>query len=190
MDNATSQVLLGSLLGDGCITKNTAACKNYCFKEMHGPEQREYVAWKGKMLSPFSPIICGKLRPELFTKTKPFFTAIREEMYGQQSQKNKMPSRAFAELDHLGLLVWYLDDGTWQQGQLNIKCELFSTEDVGKIVELLNERLGLDMKVYDYSYTRLISFRKPSANKVLPIWKELFHTHGIPSSMMYKLMGE
>lgn len=116
MDASTYQVLLGSILGDGCITKNTKKCKNYCFKEMHGPEQREYVAWKGEMLKQLGTIVCGKTRPELFTKTMPYFTKLRELVYGNKAEKNRLPDDLFQSTDALGLLVWFLDDGTWQQG--------------------------------------------------------------------------
>ena len=87
MNKTTYQILIGSLLGDGCIAKNNSKCKNYSFKEMHCVEQSEYVEWKAKMLSCFGAIYCGK-RPELFTKTKKLFTRLRKEMYDDKNHKH------------------------------------------------------------------------------------------------------
>jgi hypothetical protein len=187
MNKIAHQVLLGSLLGDGGISKNNPRCKNYCFKEMHGPAQREYVDWKSKQLACFGSIACGKVRPELFTWTRPMFTTLREEIYGEHTKKSFLPKHQFKDLNHLGLLVWYLNDGTWGKGQMTIRCELFNNADLEWITGHLNHKLKLDMKLYDYGYTRHVSLRAGSRDKVLPIWKKLFKQHSIPQSMAYKL---
>jgi len=181
MNKTTYQIILGSMLGDGGITKNDPACKNYCFKE--------YVVWKTKMLSELGAKCYTQKRPELFTATRPIYTRIRKEMYGIQNHKNKI-MKSHKNIDLFGLLIWYLDDGTWQQGQLSIKCESFPKNDLSNLISLINKKYQLSLVVYDYEYTRMIAFRKASAKKVLPKWHDLFKKHDIPSTMKYKLTGE
>lgn len=188
MNRVAFQILIGSMLGDGCITKNTRLCKNYCFREMHGESQREYVVWKAAQLG-FGAIACGK-RPELFTRTMPIFTRLRNEFYGTSDQKCLLPKSHYKFLNELGLLIWYLDDGTWQQGQLAIKCELFDVDDLQWLVDQLNTKMGLSLRIYDYDYTRLIAFRKSSRENIMPAWQELMRVYKIPSSMSYKLVGK
>lgn len=157
---------------------------------MHGIEQREYVEWKAHMLAECGAKLGNGARPELFSWTRPIFTRLRAEAYGDKNHKNTVTDHHYKYLDLFGLLIWYLDDGTWQQGQLNIKCESFAKAKLECLSRKLNNRYGLDLKVYDYPYTRIVAFRKASRDKVLPVWHECFERYEMPKSMLYKLNGE
>lgn len=48
------QLVIGSLLGDGCLRKTTGPLENSYYTEQHGPDQYGYLQYKSKLLEPFS----------------------------------------------------------------------------------------------------------------------------------------
>ena len=111
-DNTTFQLLIGSMLGDGCISK-AADCKNYMFCEGHSVKQLDYLQWKADKLSCFMPRWNSRKNPLICTVYHPIFTSLRDAFYPSRSKCNKclMPMELLSKLDLFGLMIWYLDDG-------------------------------------------------------------------------------
>lgn len=128
LDNFTFQLLIGSLLGDGCVKKNghnkNFNVRNLIFNEMHVYPQEPYTEWKAGFLSIFHPRIHTKRRKtnckrgwtikcELSTVSHPIFTFLRDKFYASRSRCDKsiLPMDILSQLDLFGLMIWYLDDG-------------------------------------------------------------------------------
>jgi hypothetical protein len=199
ISNEAYQVLMGSILGDGGITKQSRG-KEYLFKELHGIEQKDYLEWKRMMLSQFCPCQISGKKPTFSTPTHPIFKILRNEFYNESEQrKSYIPLKYIEKLDALGLLVWYLDDGDTPHCP-NINSVLFDEQNLKDVVEIINNKLDLSLSVRvkssswrikkGYKPCKLIRFGANDRNKIMPIWGELFEKHKLPECMRYKLFKQ
>jgi hypothetical protein len=130
LSNTTYQILIGSILGDGCIAKERRERTKgnpYSYVECHALDQEDYVYWKADMLKEFNTRINGitEKYDERYDKTyykrsfsaptSSVFKTIREDFYEKRENgrwgKILLPEQWLKKLDLLGLLIWYLDDG-------------------------------------------------------------------------------
>jgi len=111
VNNEEFQVLIGSLLGDGCIIIPTG-CKNAIYEEPKKSSDEEYLKWKAKILRRFGPRLCyanGYIK--LYTRVHPELTELRKRWY--PNGKRSIVPGDVEKLDALGLAVWYQDDGSY-----------------------------------------------------------------------------
>jgi len=201
-----TQILLGSILGDGCIRLNGARrCqRNYIFYEGHRSAQTEYVAWKCSRLSvlntKFSNSIDGN-KPEMWTTSYSMFTELRHRIYGYGTIANKahIPIDVFSKLDLFGLLIWYLDDGYLGYPKISeernhapsIAAKGWNYDDLSKLIEFINLQFSLSLYIYLSKHrggqNKNIKFTARDKHEVFPVWQNLFREHKIPSCMAYKL---
>ncbi len=116
------QVLLGSLLGDGYIEY---AHNNFYYREKHGPKQQDYLIWKSKLLpleTKYSEYVSYDKRQRQDGSCYGFYRycCIRSKASPQLKksyilvyQDNHGLSRMLDKLKVVGLLIWYLDDGSY-----------------------------------------------------------------------------
>lgn len=212
LEDSEIQVLLGSVLGDGCVTKanSVANLRNYCFVESHCQSQVPYLEWKAVMLKRFHPSIGSLFLPsghiygkpinvepqrKMTTASHPIFSLIRKTVYAKNLKgrwhKTYIPESGFLEhLNLFGLLIWYLDDGTSgrnrnTEGPLtpSISSSLFHKADLERLVIHLNTKFGLSLSVKGDT----IQLGAASRDKLLPIWSKLVQQYGLPRCMYYKL---
>jgi len=206
--NVTWQVLIGSLLGDGGLKRNTggrnrSTCRNYYFCTAHSEYQRPYVEWKREKLAIFHPSRVAKRRPEFSTCSHLIFTNLHPLVYSPQFTRRTdlIPELAYTGLDLLGLLVWFLDDGSCGFGpgverkgrgcSLSIAAMSYGSVQLGRMAAVLNDRFGLSFYVKEQRWKDKMNYhlKIPYADwpVLLPVWKRLFSQHGIPSCMAYKV---
>lgn len=173
------QVLAGSSLGDGCITRRTNTYAPILI-ENHSPAQEEYVQWKAVQLSSLKPTITyhknggyGDQHVRLTTKAFDCLTWLLEARYPE-------PNRDLIEsLDALGWAVWFMDDGSGGDDKVRLCTNGRSLESIEMIRDVLKTKWGLDTSV---NPQRVISFLGKSREAFL----QLISPHVIPS-MEYKL---
>lgn len=210
LDNTTYQVIVGSILGDGSIGGKIDRYRNFQFYECHESKQNDYVDWKTNILKEqfLAKSWYKKGGKEMQTATHPIFTLLRDEFYPERihSRKQIMPTNRIEKLDELGLLIWYLDDGTHgrKKNRLGkvlprlyptIAAKGWRDDDLEEAVRIINKNLGLEMKVL-YSKWRchgreeinkIVRIPAKSRDKLLPIWNKLAEEHNIPECFNYKL---
>ncbi|MBT4661502.1 MAG: hypothetical protein HOC18_06325 [Candidatus Marinimicrobia bacterium] len=217
LDNTTYQVIIGSILGDGSIRGKLDRYRNFQFYECHESKQNDYVDWKTNILKEQflakswykNRVGCGgNSGREMQTATHPIFTLLRDEFYPERihSRKQIIPTNRIEKLDELGLLIWYLDDGTHgrRKNRLGkvlprlyptIAAKGWRDDDLEEAVRIINKNLGLEMKV-SYSKWRchgredinkIVRIPAKSRDKLLPIWNKLAEEHNIPECFNYKL---
>jgi hypothetical protein len=213
IDNVTLQLILGSILGDGCITTTVTTkgkCRDSHFEEFHHGPQNDYTTWKAGHLSIFHArakvvtrifrdqktgatkrVLISKLR----TKNHRIFTDLRPLIYREDMRQ---PAKyfihdLFQRMDLLGLMIWYLDDGTnGGKSTSSIAAKGWKRPDLDKLCESLNEKYGLSLHV------TLILDDNPGENKnvcipaatrdiVFPIWQQYARDFNLPDCMLYKL---
>jgi hypothetical protein len=131
-DNIQLSILYGSLLGDGCLWKPkpkiikrngkqyVGKTQSYQFEEEHTDKQKEYIAWKTKMFSPFS--ILSEINRS-FGKTHKLIirpgrgkNPLKEQLNELHrvfypNGKKILPLGFEKSLDKIALAVWFFDDG-------------------------------------------------------------------------------
>jgi len=200
LSDIEKSVLFGCLFGDGCVcfnnrTENTEAI----FTSTHCTKQIDYNIWKSTILSRFGPRLYEEktsghgVYSRFCTCCHPIFTQLRAGLYGDTG-KERLPLMFVRELGYLGLLIWYLDDGSLnsrdysntigiRRGYMTIAIEKILYSEVAGAVDCINEELGLSLLFR----SSVIYFETESMVKLIPIFEELFLRYDIPDCMLYKL---
>ena len=184
------QILLGSLLGDGCIT--TKNSKKFTYREMHSIKQEDYLLWKNKYLNFnfYRHEFLGKTRVEIRKENKNF-----KKYYDlfYINGKKAVNRRSLDTLNEIGLAYWYLDDGHYPY---RTDCIVLSTQTFGlkgnKIIQkYFKERWDIDCKVqkrhderYDKRRYNLCINAKETKRFI-----ELIKTHVLEIPSMYYKIG-
>lgn len=110
-------ILLGKILGDGCLEQNG---KNVRLKIDHGANQKDYVLWlydefKNIALKPYEISFQDKRNAQIYkhwrfaTYSLSIFNTWRKLFY--PNGHKIIPKKVIELLNPLSLAVWYMDDG-------------------------------------------------------------------------------
>src|ERR1700732_2234449 len=105
------ELIVGSLLGDGCLLRTTAG---FCFRVHHGLRQRDYVAWKYSFLEKFvraGPRITGRAA-HFRTISHPEMLLMRPRFYDVAGRRRVDAQFLGRELTPFSLAIWFMDDGS------------------------------------------------------------------------------
>lgn len=191
--NDLKQLLIGSLLGDGCFCSVGGKTKNMCLSIAHSDKQKEYLEYKWEILRKYdlvSPIVEYHINNARYSrelvgyrfksKLHPIFTNVRLKYY--DSNGHKRIFKEFVEdIDALGLAIWYMDDGFVTKNSCILSTCSFTLEEQSLLADILLKKFDLHFTVgkHDNSmYLRAGDFTK---------FVELIKDHIIPS-MQYKLV--
>lgn len=148
-----NQIILGSLLGDGCIPKPCSKTnKTARLQILHSTKQEAYCKYKYDLVKEFDLVnsLCystvkdKRFEDKLYyqvkfrTKTKALFAPYYKEFY--RTGKKKVPKDLIQSLDALGLAIWYMDDGTKCKFNYMICTQGFDKESVLILTELLKSK--------------------------------------------------
>lgn len=102
------QIIYGSILGDGYISKGAARSINYYYQEHFGENQREYREWKLSQLNDLNFSITGNY---LRSASHPYFKKLHSILYPNdiKSLKKSFIARC---IHPIFLAMLYLDDGS------------------------------------------------------------------------------
>lgn len=162
-------LVIGSYLGDGCISKQQNSNSNCYLKIQHSYKQLEYAKWKANLFESLAkqPIIINgnnnKGQPyksvAFSTKVHPFCTQLRQYyINGRKTIKKFM----MTHLDELALTIWYLDDGNLSYrkktrkdgskyrylGGIKIATCSFSNKECEILMDALKKKWDIDSKIY------------------------------------------
>ena len=149
------QVLIGTLLGDGCLeTQNRG--RTYRLKIEHSMTQKDYVYWKYKVFKNFTlsePRIHKRMSYGSVRENYCFSTVSHGSLrfYCQQFYKNgkkMMPKIIYKMITPLALAVWFMDDGSIKSKQhraLVIHSQSFNKQDLLNIIEVLDKKYGIKL---------------------------------------------
>ncbi|OGJ43252.1 MAG: hypothetical protein A3B94_01225 [Candidatus Jacksonbacteria bacterium RIFCSPHIGHO2_02_FULL_43_10] len=139
-------ILVGSLLGDGCLLPN-AWQKHYRFQVEQSDKHKEYVFWlyrefKAWVLQPPRYIeSSGSWR--FRTISHPELTAVYRRFY-QNGAKTVPPDLTRLLVHPLSLAIWAMDDGCLMPKQgFTFNTQSFSVEENEKLRRCLKKNFGL-----------------------------------------------
>lgn len=193
MQNDLKQLLIGSLLGDGCFCSVSKGTKNNCLSIAHSMKQRNYLEYKWNILNKYnlvpsireSEIVNSRYTHSIKecrfkTRLHPIFTEIRNTCYDSSGHK-RVNMNFIKDIDPLGLAIWYMDDGYVTKNSCILSTCSFTLDEQSLLAKLLLEKFDLHFNVgkHDNSmYLQAHDFSK---------FKQLIQDYVIPS-MQYKLI--
>lgn len=187
LSDRQKNILIGSLLGDGCLTPNQWN-KNYRFQVEQNKSHAGYVNWLYKEFQEWilsKPAYLSSHNSLRFrTISHPELTEIHDVFY---SGKMKILPQNIQELlnNPLSLAIWAMDDGclmTRGDG-FTFNTQSFSREENEKLRECLAENFGLFHTSLHHDKNKFrLYVRVKSLNRL----RELIKAH-ILSEFIYKL---
>jgi hypothetical protein len=194
MNSIIEQILIGSILGDGSISKSGS------YQESHCEKQKDYIFWKRKILKKeFKTNIhyyitnkenwSKQNQYRLNTQVSPIFKEYRKLFY--PNGKKTIPDKFLNKIGKLAIVVWYFDDGSYNpiKNGIQIHSLCFSLEENQKLQKRLkdfgmNFRIGcIHSKKTKFPYY-LFCYGKET-DKFLSFIRE--NAIYIPKSMTYKM---
>lgn len=191
MDSLTheqEQVLIGTIIGDGCIFK----CKKARFHRLnlaHSIKQEQYFMMKFNILAPIVKTL-PKKRSWIDARTNNEYHEIR-----LQSLTDKMFSNLYAhwysggkkilnlenlqKIDALGLAVIFFDDGYYLRGGGYLSMNNFDNKSIENFQSFLLSNFGLETKIHKGGS---LYFKR----KVFPKLKSIIKPFATPD-VLYKL---
>lgn len=176
------QILLGSLLGDGCIVSRTS--RNPVYKETHSIHQLAYIEWKASKLKPFvKDVRIGHKGTQAYI-TSVALPQLKFYYNVFYHKKKRIPVEALHWLDDLAVAVWYMDDGSISRNskQVRIATHGFGLAETRMLQGWMAAKYGIDFYVYESGGYPVMTLQKRHNSQFL----NLVGPH-IVSSMRYKL---
>lgn len=142
-------VIVGSLLGDGCLSSLRGDNSNSYFSKSQAIRRKEYIDWHVNVFSKFTSgtkIYENSVNNKKFlkacfsTKTHPLLTKLRKKWYPNGI---KIVPKDI-KLDELSFAIWFLDDGSNYLKSRNIKLATygFLKKDVEFLCKIIKRDLG------------------------------------------------
>lgn len=134
------QVIIGSLLGDGCISNARLQIK-------HSAKQLPYLRWKYDILG---GVLGGKIYRDGFShqyksRKLPFLNYLKQKWY--PNGEKYPPKEELNKLDPLGLAIWYQDDGSYNYRHK--RCVFSSSFEKSLIRWIFQQKWGWTPKFYE-----------------------------------------
>jgi recombination protein RecA len=143
------EVLVGTLLGDGCLAKHG---KHHRLHIKHKNAQRNLAEFKYETfrefismpLHQFDQKLGGKNYPcvQFASRTNPIFSEWHSRFY--QDGHKIVPKEIACYLTPLSLAVWFMDDGAADYAGVTIQTHSFTLSEVELLVSAVKESFGLE----------------------------------------------
>lgn len=195
-------LIVGSYLGDGCISKNYNGAVNNFLKIEHGIKQLQYAEWKSNLfgdfaIKPYTQDRLFKGKPyqsvTFSTKAHPFCRQLRGCYINGNKQVMKWMT---SYIDPMALTIWYLDDGDlmWRNmkrgdgssykyiGGCRISLGIFTDKSCKILSEFLVKRYNLTIKIKEERGYKRAYLNMENTRRFFEIIKEL-----VPDCMRYKI---
>ena len=148
LSNVQRSVLVGTLLGDGCLAKHG---RHHRLHVKHKGAHASLVEWKREIFSPFISMQLHRFDQKLglrrypcvqfATRTHPVFTEWHRRFYVEG--RKTVPGDIRGLLDPVALAVWFMDDGAVDHAGLTFQTHSFTRDEVMVLMEALQERFHL-----------------------------------------------
>lgn len=172
LSSLQKNILIGSLLGDGCLVANSWK-KGYRLKIEHSLKQKNYLWWKYNFFENFvlsEPKFQKRNNSFSFrTITHPDFTLFRRTFY--EDGVKIIPENINEILvDPLAIAIWYMDDGmlNTRKDTFLLNTQSFSKKDNLKLQKCLKENFDVEATLVRNKSYWMLYIKKSSA---LAFWK-------------------
>jgi len=183
------QIIYGSMLGDGGIARN-----GHRYYERHAISQKNYLIWKNHYLKcKYVERDYGYKFCEIFSRKNPMTDDLRELVY--IDGKKTVTPQLLEKLSVLGILVWYLDDGTFNYSTKIIYfcTNCFDDRQHEMMINWFIKKYDIHPKIMKKknSWTKKVEdvlyFPRAETDKLLDMLYPLFREYLLPDCMTYKM---
>jgi recombination protein RecA len=155
------QLILGSLMGDGCLSPNRRDRSGARLRMGHGAKQAAYLDWKVSLLGNIGCSRTTNAKGAVFADFTPLpeLAEVHDAVYFGDGKKH-LSWDYLKELTPLALAVWYMDDGGFTvrskgvqertrggTGRIAICVEAMSPGSRERLVQYLRDTHGLDVRL-------------------------------------------
>jgi recombination protein RecA len=156
------QLILGSLMGDGCLSPNVHGRSGVRFRMGHGPKQVDYLDWKASLLGNIAQSRRTAANGATFADMTPLpeLGELRSTVYFGDGKKH-LSEEYLKALTPLALAVWYMDDGCFtlrskglQQrteggsGRIEFCVDAMSPGSRERLLAYLRDTHGVDSRLF------------------------------------------
>lgn len=151
LSSQQSDVLVGTLLGDGCLAKHghyhrlhvKHAIAQYGLAEFKYDVFRDFITMSPHV---FSQRSSGREYPcvQFATRTRPVFSEWHARFY--VGRVKAVPRDMVTLLSPLAIAVWVMDDGSADYAGITLQTHSFTLADVRVLRSALGERYGLQTR--------------------------------------------
>ncbi|MEK6884809.1 MAG: hypothetical protein AABY22_34575 [Nanoarchaeota archaeon] len=185
------QVILGSLLGDGCMRK---AKYSPDFVEVHCMEQKDYLDWKSQIINlPSLKYVHyikkngNRINYPLYyyaTKSIPQLLPYYNMFYPNGATKKKIVTQKILDkLEPLAIAVWYMDDGHYDL-EVHLATDCFSYESHLLIQNWFKNKWNINVMIRKNKKGQYhIAIKRKDAQPFINLVKEYIHP-----CMQYKIV--
>jgi len=194
------QVILGGLMGDGCLSESAA--QDGCsarFRMGHGAKQVEYIDWKASLFGNIRQSRSVRTNGSVHVDLTPLaeLSELREVVYWGDGKKT-LSWDYLKSLTPLAIAIWYQDDGSFSlrskgvqvrtaggSGRSEMCVEAMSPDSRARLKDHLRDAFGLDARLSLRGSRRMavLTFTTESTAKLHELVAPYMHP-----SMQYKLL--
>jgi recombination protein RecA len=186
-------MIVGTVLGDGCISPHGRKNKSYRLIVGHCEKQKDFLLWKKSILGNLVNTVSQRkdkrknsIMYNFATITHDEFGFYRDLFY--KDNKKIIKNELIQYLSPLSLAVWFLDDGSlYKNVNMRIATDSFSKDENEKLQFMLKVKFDIDSKIHEYKRLNnkyyYMSFNKNNSIKMTEII-----TPYVVDNMKYKLI--
>lgn len=176
------QILLGSILGDGCIS--TLPSNRYRLRITHGLSQKNYCDWKANMFGETTHIIDNNGYSQ--KKIVIFNTKIIDLEKEIPKEKNIIPQWIINDIDSRGIAIWYMDDGSLSRKDYSttLCTHTFNLKTQEMFVEKF-KTYNIECTIQESKKYYFLKFNTINTLKLFNLIGKYIH-----SSMKYKIIND
>lgn len=195
--NLQNDIIIGSILGDGCITKKKTV-KNYHFSISHAENQKKYLEYKFDImrnLCNYNNVKEKKVDEKwgsynkqklywFYTKDLPQFTKYKELTV--EDICNNLNINSF--------LIWVMDDGRLDRGRYyTIGCTRLKKNDISTIINEIKNKFNIQSEIDwdDREHTKIkgLKFNADNSRKLSMLFEQSDFYWEIKNTMSYKFIN-
>ncbi|MBU0461325.1 MAG: hypothetical protein KJ574_01930, partial [Nanoarchaeota archaeon] len=142
------QVIIGGLLGD-LHCRKTRTSKNARLEGGHGLKQEEYMIWKKNILKRLNFTVRKSKQDSWLYQSKSFACLNKYHHLFYERGFKSINREVLGLLDTFGLLIWYLDDGTYDRRDksITIYTNCFKFKEQMMMKEWFASKFGIEPKI-------------------------------------------
>lgn len=186
--NIQKQIIVGSLLGDGCVYRDTER-SNYKLSFGHCEAQKEYFDWKMSLMQPFITHFSRSIDKrqnsimwQTATISHPDINSFGDSFYDPNRVKI-IPPDLDQYITPLTLAIWIMDDGSLNSVNMRIATMSFTEQEHYILQDYMYRIFGLKSKVIPFSEYFQLCLDKENTQKLSDIIRPY-----VVSCMQYKVM--
>lgn len=151
------ELIIGSLLGDGCIALHGRKNKSYRFIVSHCEKQKEYLLFKKSILGKFTPTIRkytdkreNSIIFNITSITHNSFKSFENLFY--DNRKKIIKPEIINYITPFIIAIWYMDDGSLNQKiSMRFSTDCFSYQENKILKDMFKIKYDINVKICEYT---------------------------------------